>query len=166
MHSEGVRVVASAAARAVASAGIPVDLQVVEIAALLHDIDKLQTREGGGRHGEVGARHLERLGYPELAPAVRSHPVRCLVDEERFPRGWTSVLVSLADKHVAQEFLTIDERLDDMARRHPDHSASIEAARRPAHRLEREVADAAGMTVEQLVDELRSAWRAEAASQL
>ncbi len=160
VHSEGVRAVAATAARLVATAGIPVERDTIEVAALLHDIDKLQTREGGGRHGEVGARHLTRLGYPELAPAVRSHPVRCLTDEERFPRGWTSVLVSLADKHVGQEFMTIDERLQDMARRHPDHRSTIEAARRPAHRLEREVADAAGLSVDRLVDELRTGWLA------
>jgi hypothetical protein len=72
------------------------------------------------------------------------------------------VLVAVADRHVAQEFLTIDERLDDMKRRHPEHADSIEAARRPSHALEAELAEAAGLPAEDLVARLRAAWEAGA----
>jgi hypothetical protein len=144
----------------VEAASVPVDVPLVEVAALLHDIDKAMTAAGCGRHGEVGARRLEALGYPELAAPVRSHPLPCLLDDARFPRGWPSVLVACADRHVAQEFLTIDERLDEMASRHPHHRAAIERARRPAHRLEEEVAAALGLRPSDLVDRLRAAWEA------
>ena len=89
---------------------------------------------------------------------VASHPVTCLLDDDRFPRGWASVVVAVADRHVAQTFMTVDERLDDMIERHPRHRASIEAARRPAHALEGDLADAAGLSVVALVDRLRAAW--------
>jgi putative nucleotidyltransferase with HDIG domain len=159
-HSEGVRRVATAAARLVAAADVPVDVGLVEVAALLHDIDKLQIQQSGGEHGIVGAAELEKLGYPELAMPIASHPVSCLLDDDRFPRGWPSVLVAVADRHVAQEFVTIDERLDEMAARYPEHRAGIEAARRPAHALERELADTLGLTTDALVDRLRAAWEA------
>ncbi len=162
-HSEGVARVAVAAAQMVAAAGIPVDLAVVEAAALLHDIDKPRTRRDGGPHGEVGARLLESMGFGELAAAVSSHPITCLLDEDRFPRGWEPVLVSLADKHVEQTFLTIDERLDRMADRHPQYREEIDAARPLAHGLEAELAEAAGMGVDEVVDQLRRAWEAGAA---
>ena len=71
VHSYGVSRVAAEAALLVRAAEIPVDVELVEVAALLHDIDKLKTRSGGGRHGEVGAAELERRGFPELAPPVR-----------------------------------------------------------------------------------------------
>src|SRR5512142_2105035 len=132
-HAEGVARVATAAARLVAAAGIPVDLGVVEAAALLHDIDKPRTSASGEPHGEVGARILEQMGFGELAAAVSAHPVTALLDEDRFPRGWEPVLVSVADKHVAQSFMTIDERLDEMASRYPAYRTEIDAARRPAH---------------------------------
>ena len=45
---EGVARVAAEAARLVAAAGVPVDVRLVEVAALLHDIDKPETRQGGG----------------------------------------------------------------------------------------------------------------------
>jgi putative nucleotidyltransferase with HDIG domain len=160
IHSEGVARVAVAAAGLVAESGIPVDGWLVEAAALLHDIDKPQLRRSGGEHGIVGARQLEAAGYEELAMPVASHPITALLDEERFPIGWPSVLVAVADRHVAQEFLSIDERLDDMKLRHPKYAESIEAARRPSHALETEVAAVSGLTVEQLEERLRAAWEA------
>lgn len=160
LHAEGVSRVAAEAARLVVKAGIPIDVRLVEIAALLHDIDKLETRDGAGEHGLVGAAELDRLGYPELAPPVASHPVTCLLDESRFPRGWPSVLVSIADRHVAQRFMTIDERLDDQAERYPQYAASLDAARRPAHALEAELAEVTGIAPAELVDRLRFAWDA------
>jgi putative nucleotidyltransferase with HDIG domain len=157
-HSAGVARVAVAAAGLVAEAGIPVDGWLVEAAALLHDIDKPRIRRDGGEHGIVGARILEEAGHEELAMPVASHPVTALLDEDRYPLGWPSVIVAVADRHVAQSFLTVDERLDDMKLRHPEYAASIEAARRPSHALEAELADAAGLQVDDLVARLRSAW--------
>lgn len=159
-HSRGVARVAAEAARLVEAEGIPVDPALVEVAALLHDVDKPRTRASGEPHGIVGARWLSEMGHDELAVPVASHPVSCLLDEERFPIGWPSVLVSLADKHVAQEFVTIDERLDDMARRHPEYAGEIRSARRPAHALEQELADVVGISTDEVVERLRTAWRA------
>jgi len=55
--------------------------------------------------------------------------------------------------------MTIDERIDDMRLRHPEYVESIEAARRPSHALEAELADATGLTVDALVERLRAAWK-------
>lgn len=160
VHSRGVSRVAAEAARLLAAAGVAVDPHLVEVAALLHDIDKLETRDQDGQHGLVAARWLTELGYAELAEPVASHPIGCLLDPERVPRGWTSVSVAVADRHVAQRFVSIDERIDDQARRYPAYRASLEAARQPAHTMEAELATAVGLSVEQLVGRLRTAWEA------
>src|SRR5688500_3193165 len=94
IHSRGVARVAAEAARMVAAAGIPVDVRLVEVAALLHDIDKPRTRRGEGVHGQVAADQLTEMGFAELAAPVASHPVTCLLDDRCFPRGWPSVLVA------------------------------------------------------------------------
>jgi putative nucleotidyltransferase with HDIG domain len=159
VHSEGVRRVAAEAAGALAEAGVPVDGGLVEAAALLHDIDKPATR-GSLQHGLLGAAWLERAGYGDLAAPVASHPLSCLLDEERFPRGWPSVLVAVADRHVAQEFLSVDRRLDEMIERHPEHRASIERARPAAHSLEAQLAEVVEQKVDTLVERLRAAWEA------
>jgi uncharacterized protein len=160
VHSEGVARVAVAAAGLVAEAQIPIDGALVEAAAILHDIDKVEIRRSGGEHGVVGARRLEAAGFAELAMPVASHPISCLLDEDRFPIGWPSVIVAVADRHVGQEFVTVDKRLDDMKQRHPEHAAEIESARRPAHALEAQVAEGIGMSVDELVGRLRTAWEA------
>ena len=80
--------------------------------------------------------------------------------EERYPRGWPSVLVSIADRHVARDFVTIDERVDDMARRHPEFSEEIERSRHLAHALEAELAEVVGLQVDELIERLRAAWEA------
>lgn len=162
IHSEGVARVAAAMAGLAAEARIPVDGALVEAAALLHDIDKVEIRESGGEHGIVGARRLEELGYPELAMPVASHPIGCLLDDDRFPIGWPSVIVAVADRHVAQEFLAIDERLDDMKARYPEYAGQIDAARAAAHALEAQVAEAVDLSVDELVARLRTAWEAGA----
>jgi len=162
IHSRGVARIAVAAAGLVAEASIPVDGALVEAAALLHDIDKAEIRRSGGEHGIVGARRLEAAGYPELSMPVASHPITALLDDDRFPIGWPSVIVAVADRHVAQAFLTVDERLDDMQRRHPEYAAQIESARRPAHALEAQLAEAVGFEVDALVARLRAAWEAGA----
>jgi putative nucleotidyltransferase with HDIG domain len=157
-HSRGVARVAAEAARLVDAAGVPVDVQLVEVAALLHDVDKLETRRGGGTHGVVAAAWMVDAGHEELAIPIASHPVTALFDEERYPRGWPSVALSVADRHVAQEFLTVDERIDDMALRHPEYRDQLELARRPAHALEAELAEVAGVSPRDLVELLRAAW--------
>jgi putative nucleotidyltransferase with HDIG domain len=160
-HSRGVARVAAEAARLVEAAGVPVDVHLVEVAALLHDIDKLETRRsGGGTHGVVGAAWMVEAGHEELAIPIASHPVTALFDEERYPRGWASVALSVADRHVAQEFLTIDERIDDLALRHPAYREQLKLARRPAHALEAELAEVAGLSPDDLVGLLRAAWAA------
>jgi len=162
LHSEGVARVAVAAAGLVAEAQIPVDGALVEAAALLHDIDKVEVRRTGGEHGIVGARRLEAMGYEELAMPVASHPITALLDEDRYPIGWPSVLVAVADRHVGQAFMTVDERLDDMQRRHPEYAGDIESTRPAAHALEAELADVTGLGLDELVARLRAAWEAGA----
>jgi hypothetical protein len=54
--------------------------------------------------------------------------------------------------------VTIDERIDDQARRYPEFRASLEDARSPAHAMQADLAAAAGMSVDQLEARLRAAW--------
>jgi putative nucleotidyltransferase with HDIG domain len=159
-HSEGVARVAAEAARLVVAAGITLDVGLVEAAALLHDIDKQHVRTSGEEHGIVAARWLSELGYEELAVPVASHPIACLLDDERFPIGWPSVIVSVADRHVAQVYLGTDARIDDMAERYPEYRDELNAARRPAHALERELAEVTGLDIAGLDARLRAAWEA------
>ncbi|MEO8246088.1 MAG: hypothetical protein ABI622_03120 [Chloroflexota bacterium] len=70
------------------------------------------------------------------------------------------MLVSIADRHVTDRFVTVDERVDDLLDRYPDDATLIELARRPAHALERELADVVGFGTDELVARLRAGWEA------
>ena len=158
IHSRGVSRVAAEAARLLAAADVEVDPQLVAVAALLHDIDKPETRGDGQAHGLVAARWMAERGFPELSEPIASHPINCLIDAARAPRGWASVSVAVADRHVAQEFLSIDQRIDDQARRYPAYRSELEACRAPAHAMQGELAEAAGLSGDALEDRLRAAW--------
>jgi len=158
-HSRGVSRVAAEAARLLAAADVEVDPQLVAVAALLHDIDKPETRRSGEPHGVVGARQLTELGYGELAGPVASHPVSCLLDPLRFPQGWEAILVAIADRRVDQEFVTIDQRIDGMARRYPQYGDQLQSVRGAAHAMEASLASATGLSDEALADRLRAAWQ-------
>ncbi len=157
-HSHGVSRVAAEAARLLVGAGITIDPHLVAVSALLHDIDKPETRGDGVSHGLVGARWMAERGYPELSEPIASHPIACLLDPARAPRGWASVAVAVADRHVAQDFLSIEERIDDQARRYPTFRLELDTARGPAHAMQRDLASAAGISVEKLEERLRAAW--------
>ena len=158
LHSEGVARVGAAAARALAANGVAVDPELVEAAGRLHDIDKLETRSDGRRHGVVAAEQLTALGYGELAGPVAAHPLAALLDPARAPRTWAEICVSLADRRVALTFMSRDERIDDMVRRYPEHAAAIEDARSPARALENQVVSASGLSPTAFDAVLLQAW--------
>lgn len=158
-HARGVSRVAAEAARLLAAAGIEVDPELVAIAALLHDVDKLRTRDDGMEHGALAARWMTERGWPELAGPIASHPIFCLLDPSRAPQGWAARAVAVADRHVAQRFLGIEERIDEQAARYPEFRAELDASRAPARAMEAELAAAAGLSVDELVARLRNAWK-------
>jgi hypothetical protein len=102
---------------------------------------------------------MAERGFPELAEPIASHPIGCLLDPSRSPRGWDAVAVAVADRRVAQAFVTIDDRIDDLEQRYPDFRADLEAARAPAHAMQAEMAAAAGMRIEELEERLAAAWQ-------
>jgi hypothetical protein len=95
-----------------------------------------------------------------LAAPIASHPIGCLLDPSRAPQTWAAKAVAVADRHVAQRFVSIDARIDDQARRYPEFGAELDAARAPAHAMEAELAAAAGLSVDELVARLRNACEA------
>jgi hypothetical protein len=100
----------------------------VEVAALLHDVDKLLPADGPTRrlrHGEGSAAWLTERGHGELGPIVADHPVTRLVDGPAFSR-WLSTsgpaarIVAYADKRAGQRLAPMRVRFESWARRYPD----------------------------------------------
>ncbi|MHC1790882.1 DVU_1551 family NTP transferase [Solidesulfovibrio sp.] len=102
-HARGVAAVALALARALNAAGAALDCELVQSAALLHDVAK-----GRPGHEAAGGRLLDSLGFSRAAPIVASHrdielPAEAPLTErevvylaDKFVHG--SRLVSVADR--------------------------------------------------------------------
>lgn len=151
-HSRAVAEVAGWLALRAREAGAGVDRDLVEAAALLHDVDKLLPAADPARrrpHGQGSAAWLARRGHAELGPAVASHPVTVLADEER--AGWLAAaaleerIVAYADKRAGQRLEPMASRFASWQRRYPDGWSDRQAltVRRRAEELEREVCQAA-----------------------
>jgi hypothetical protein len=70
------------------------------------------------------------------------------------------VAVAVADRHVAQAFVSIDERIDDLRERYPAFGDDLELLRGPARAMQDELAVAAGLSTQELETRLAAAWRA------
>ncbi len=178
-HACAVADIAAFLAYRASRAGRAVNPRLAETAALLHDVDKLATAQAPAhlRHGEGSAAWLEAHGYPELAPAVRDHPVTRLVDPgfEAWARtaSLEARIVAYADKRAAQHLAPMDARFARWKRKYPPGSGALvrrsgssvwseEAfvlAERRARALELEVCEAAGVDPVD-VDRLRWSRRA------
>ena len=168
-HARAVAEVAAWLAARINERGTPVDRRLVEVAALLHDADKLLPADHPAKtlpHGDGSAAWLTARGHPELSRAVAGHPVTRLADEERYQR-WSAFasreerIVAYADKRAGQRLESMSARFASWARRYPGawDPATTERVRARAERLEREVCRAAGVAP---VDVRRLRWTGRA----
>jgi putative nucleotidyltransferase with HDIG domain len=142
--------------------GTAIDRQLIETAALLHDVGKVTDNDSGaaGDHALMGAQWLREQGYAELGPAVASHPATLLGDDARYA-AWVEDarleerVVAYADKRATQDVVSLDQRFDEWEAHHPEHLASLRASRERARRLELEVCTVAGIEPRQVE---RLAW--------
>jgi putative nucleotidyltransferase with HDIG domain len=116
-HSLLVADVALLLARELCARHMHLNLELIEAAALLHDLGKavsLTTRED---HGALGAVMVAELGYEQLAPIVREHT---LLAKGRIKGGIDeSLIVNYADKRVMHdELVSVSVRLHDLADRY------------------------------------------------
>lgn len=180
-HSCAVADAAAWLATRAGGRGQAVDAELVAVAGLLHDVDKLPLARvpAGLRHGEGSAAWLAARGWPELGSAVRDHPVTRLSEDayEDWAAGASleARIVAYADKRAGQHLESMDERFASWRRRYPaglsnrasgpanrgqgwdDDLAALVVAR--ARVLEHAVCDAAGVRPEE-VRRLRWASRA------
>ena len=120
-HCKAVAELALEMAGELEAAGSKADRQLIESAALLHDIARLSPDHAG-----LGARWLEALGYPAQAGIVRQH-------HESPSEPLEAAVVSLADKCVSgSRRVNLEERFDLSFLKCRDEQARQAHARRRA----------------------------------
>jgi len=142
-HSKAVAKLGVFLARRLVEQGIPVNVDLVERACLLHDIfrvcefplqdfsrfeqlvteedkakwRKLKEQHGGARHEDAACAYLKDA-YPILAQTIRKHRYTAIVDKEDMPRTWEEKLVYYADKRAMHDqIVPLPERLEEAHRR-------------------------------------------------
>jgi len=142
-HSKAVARLGVFLAKRIAEQDIPVNVDLVECACLLHDIfrvcefaledfsrfdqkvtqedkDKwrrLKERHGGLRHEDAACAYLKDA-YPILAQTIRKHRYTAIVDPDDMPRTFEEKLVYYADKRVMHDkIVPLQERLDEAHKR-------------------------------------------------
>jgi putative nucleotidyltransferase with HDIG domain len=138
-HSCAVADVAAWLARRVVARGRALDVTLVETAALLHDVDKALPPVDPAAHlphGEGSAAWLESIGYGELGPLVRDHPVtRLALDEHETWMRTASLearVVAYADKRAGGRLESMEARFASWRRRYPGGPQARVSAGRPA----------------------------------
>jgi uncharacterized protein len=89
---------------------ILINNQLLEVGALLHDIDKAIVRLPGETHPQTGVRVLLEEGFKEVAELIKFHSVQFIDDPGTEPKTWEEKLLFLSDKMVKQEIITVDKR--------------------------------------------------------
>jgi len=109
--------------------GISLDPILAHRAALLHDIDKIDTLEESGVHGVMGADFLTKQGFSEIAKIVRDHIMSTINHSDFENRSWENKLVFFCDKLVeGDELVPFDERLAALKIRYPHYVETMERA--------------------------------------
>lgn len=128
-HAQGVARAALALGRALAAAGLSLDFELLEVAALLHDIAK-----GSPEHEKAGGLLLADLGYAPVAEIVAAHRD---IDPAGMERPGERELVYLADKLVrGQERVNVEQRFQEKLDRFAGNPEAVTAiTRRREHAL-------------------------------
>ena len=146
-HGRGVADAALALARALMDKGAVLNLELIETAALLHDVAK-----GQPHHEAAGARILAEAGYPRLAEVVGAH-------RDIDPAGLTNLsereLVYLADKLVRGPVrVPVRQRFQEKLDRFANDAEACQAIRRRldhALRMEALLQKCAGKSVREIL---------------
>jgi uncharacterized protein len=97
--------------------GIQMKGQLVQAAALLHDITKTRSFETEENHALTGGKVLTDLGYPEVGDLVRQH-VR-LDDYSEQKNLAEAEIINYADKRVLHDrIVSLDERMSYIQERY------------------------------------------------
>jgi putative nucleotidyltransferase with HDIG domain len=126
-HSIQVYRVATCLTDHFTSKGNHLDGQLIQAAALLHDITKSRSFNTAENHALTGGQACADLGYPEIGDLVRQH-VR--LDDYSNPKAISeAVIVNYADKRVLHDrIVSLDERMRYIQERYgtqPQHKHRI-----------------------------------------
>lgn len=151
-HMSAVAALAYGLAVWLKAKGILLDPVMVQRAAYLHDIDKINALEIREAHGVLGAKILQQWGQPELATIVQAHVLEQILLNPESLAGWETKLVYYADKRYdGDQLVTVKKRCEALVLRYPQSAALIAQALPLILMMEAEISTALGVDLSQLI---------------
>ncbi len=148
-HCHRVADVAAALARAVNDRGGVLDVHLVQSAARVHDVARVEKN-----HAAAGARLLKGMGFPAMAAVVASHMDIRLSPDSPVDEAQ---IVYLADKLVdGTTLVSLKQRFDAKLKKHghePKISEIIDQRRRAALSIQDKVEHLSDQTIRQLLNQ-------------
>jgi putative nucleotidyltransferase with HDIG domain len=134
------------------------NVELLQAAALLHDIDKKIEKIPGEQHPDAGVRILIQEGMGEVAALVKNHPLHCILDPKTVPQMLEEKILFLADKMVKYEIIGVDKRFqlwqaEDMTL---DVNKILDLSYPKVKELSTEILDLIKMTETELIASLKS----------
>ncbi|MCK4521526.1 MAG: HDIG domain-containing protein [Nanoarchaeota archaeon] len=152
-HSVLVTKVAVFLARKFIKKGEKIDLNLIEVGGLLHDIGDSES-EDKINHGDVGVEILKKINLDQkIINIVRKHILKSVLDDA--PKTWEEKIVFYADKRVNSRevrIISIEERTKKWPNKFPKHKESIIEAIKIAKNLEKELFSHLDFKPEELKD--------------
>jgi HD superfamily phosphodiesterase len=158
LHSQLVCDLAKYFAEELEKKGIQIRIDLLLSAALIHDIDKNLPQKVGEQHPLAGVRLLYKLGMPEMAHIVSTHPLHAILDEKICPKTWEEKILFLSDKMVKYDIISVDERFQ-LWREEPLSEKErfvLEEAYPQVKQLEEEILSLLGKTSNEVIDFCKS----------
>ena len=131
---------------------LSINVELLNVAALLHDIDKVIPKLPGERHPDTAVRVLKEEGMDEVADIVKTHSLHSILNPSISPKTWEEKLLYLADKMVKYEIITVDKRFALWRAEHlpPQAIDELDLCYPKVKHLEKEVFDLIGMKPEEV----------------
>ncbi len=153
-HSMQVYKVALYLSKLLNEKGERLDIEVIEAAALLHDITKMEGFRTGKNHALTGAALLRKLGYDKIGDIVEHHIV--ILERQSNVHITEYEIVNYSDKRVMHyRIVTIEERFNDILERYGKTEKSkvmMDFWKEKALRLERKIFSKLDVSPEVLLD--------------
>lgn len=128
-HTLVVEKAAVAISKKLRKTGEKVDLELVRVGALLHDVAKMQRTRGGElkprrHHAEAGAKILKKEGVSkEIAKIVELHTL----DAGKQPKSWEEKIVFYADKRVEWDgIVSLEDRFEALKKRYSEFPGAVQ----------------------------------------
>lgn len=152
-HSFAVNKIAVFLAEKLKRAGEDVNIELVDAASLLHDIDKIKTIKDKYGHGDVAEEWLSERGHSRVGEVVRKHTLHHLTESRN--NSWEDKIVQYADQRCNDDkIVSLKERHDYVITQY--NSYFKEEYRKKILDIEKEIFSRISIKPEELKDEIQN----------